>query len=107
LLASLGLGFVISGFSQTDTQAVQAAMITLLLSIFFTGFILPLEQLFPVVQVVSYLLPATYGIRAVHDVVFRGGAVESAALAGLVLYPIVMAAAAWWMVRRDVDARVG
>jgi ABC-2 type transport system permease protein len=106
LLSSLGLGFVLSGFSQTDTQAVQYAMITLLLSIFFTGFILPLEQLLPAVQVVSYLIPATYGIQGIHDVVFRGAGIEPVALAGLILYPIVMAVAAWWMVRRDVDARV-
>ena len=106
LFGSLGLGFVLSGFSQTDTQAVQYAMITLLLSIFFTGFILPLEQLLPVVQVVSYLIPATYGIQGIHDVVFRGDEIEPVALAGLILYAIVMAVAAWWMVRRDVDARV-
>jgi len=106
LLSSLGLGFVLSGLSKTDSQAVQYAMITLLLSIFFTGFILPMEQLFPAVQVVSYLIPATYGIQGIHDVVFRGAGIEPVALAGLVLYPIVMAVGAWWMVRRDVDARV-
>jgi ABC-2 type transport system permease protein len=102
----LGLGFVLSGLSKTDSQAVQYAMITLLLSIFFTGFILPMEQLFPAVQVVSYLIPATYGIQGIHDVVFRGSGIEPVALAGLILYPIVMAVGAWWMVRRDVDARV-
>lgn len=106
LLGSLGLGFVLSGFSKTDTQAVQYAMITLLLSIFFTGFILPLQQLLPAVRVVSYLVPATYGIQGIHDVVFRGGGIQPVALAGLVLYPMLMALAAWWVVRRDFDAKL-
>lgn len=105
ILASLGLGFVLSGVSETDTQAVQYSMITLLLSIFFTGFILPLEQLVPAVRVVSYLIPATYGIMASHDVVFRGQAAEPMALGGLVIYPLLMALAAWWIVRRDVLMR--
>jgi len=102
ILASLGLGFVLSGLSKTDTQAVQYAMITLLVSIFFTGFVLPLDQLAQPVQVISYLIPATYGIRAVHDVVFRGSSVEPVLLAGLVVYAAAMAVAAWWVVRREV-----
>lgn len=102
IFASLGLGFVLSGVSETDTQAVQFSMITLLLSIFFTGFILPLEQLIPGVRLVSYLIPATYGIIATHDVVFRGTAIEPVALAGLLIYPLLMAVAVWWIVRRDV-----
>lgn len=102
ILASLGLGFLLSGISQTDSQAVQYSMMALLLSIFFTGFVLPLEQLAVPVQTVSYLIPATYGIQALHNVVFRGLVPEPLILGGLVLYAVVMAAAAWFVVRRDV-----
>lgn len=102
ILASLGLGFLLSGLSQTDSQAVQYSMMALLLSIFFSGFVLPLEQLAVPVQTVSYLIPATYGIQAVHDVVFRGLAPEPLILGGLALYAVAMAAAAWFVVRRDV-----
>jgi ABC-2 type transport system permease protein len=105
ILASLGLGFVISGLSRTDSQAVQYSMIALLVSIFFTGFVLPLDRLAEPVHVVSYMIPATYGIQALHDVIFRGVAVELGVLAGLVGYALVLGAAAWWMVRREVVAR--
>jgi hypothetical protein len=54
---------------------------------------------------VSYVIPATYGIQALHDVIFRGVAVELGVLAGLVGYALVLGAAAWWMVRREVVAR--
>jgi ABC-2 type transport system permease protein len=104
VVASLGLGFVFSGISKTDSQAIQYAMIALLLTIFFTGFVLPLDQLSAPVQVVSYIIPATYGIQALHDIVFRGVAVEPVILAGLFGYALVMAVGAWWVVRRDVDS---
>lgn len=105
ILASLGLGFVISGLAKTDSQAVQYSMIALLVSIFFTGFVLPLERLAEPVQVVSYLIPATYGIDALHDLIFRDSPVQPFLLAGLVIYALVLGAGAWWMMRRDVMAR--
>lgn len=106
VLASLGLGFVLSGLSKTDSQAVQFAMIALLLTIFFTGFVLPLDQLAGPVQIVSYLIPATYGIEAFHDIIFRGVAANPWIIAGLAAYALVTAVGAWFVVRRDV-ASVG
>jgi ABC-2 type transport system permease protein len=102
LLASLGLGFVISAASQTDIQAIQYAMLVLLVSIFFTGFIIPLDRLLPPVQVVSFLLPATFGITAVHDIVFRVSVPDPEILAGLGGYAVVMSVLAWFFARRDV-----
>jgi ABC-2 type transport system permease protein len=103
IVASLGLGFALSGLSRTDTQAVQYSMLVLLVSIFFTGFVLPLDRLAGPVQLISYLIPATYGIRAIHDIVFRGVAVDPRVLAGLVAYALAFAVVAWWAVRRDVE----
>jgi len=40
--ASVGIGFLISAFSRTDSQAIQLTMLALLLSIFFKGFFLPI-----------------------------------------------------------------
>ncbi len=63
LVASIGLGLVISLLSPTDTLAVQLTMLVLLASLFFSGFFLPVEQLFPAARVISWALPATYGIH--------------------------------------------
>ena len=62
IFASLGLGFALSGLAKSDSQAVQYSMVVLLVSIFFTGFVLPLDQLTVPVRWVSYLVPGTYGI---------------------------------------------
>lgn len=102
ILASLGLGFAISGISQTDTQAIQYAMIVLLVSIFFSGFIIPLDRLLEPVHVVSFLLPATFGISALQDLIFRGTAAETSIVAGLALYAVVAAGLAWYGARRDI-----
>ncbi|HEX6220110.1 MAG TPA: ABC transporter permease [Acidimicrobiia bacterium] len=102
IIASLGLGFVISGVSKTDSQAVQYSMMILLISIFFTGFVLPLDQLAAPVRVVSYLIPATYGIQALQDLVFRGVAVDPMIIGGLAVYALALMAGAWFVVRRDV-----
>lgn len=72
VIASLGIGFLISTLSKSDTQAVQLSMLVLLLSIFFSGFFLPLENFWMPVRVVSYALPITAGILTLQDVMLRG-----------------------------------
>ena len=86
LFASLGLGFLISVLAQTETQAVQLAMLVLLSSIFFGGFFLPLESLQPWLRSVSYVLPVTFSSIDLREVMLRGVAPAPytlAALAGL------------------------
>jgi ABC-2 type transport system permease protein len=102
ILASLGLGFVISALARNDSQAVQYSMMILLVSIFFTGFVLPLEQLTAPVQIISYLLPATYGVSAVRGLLFRGGGIEPLLLVGLVGFTLALGVASWWAMRREV-----
>ncbi len=83
VLASLGVGFVISSVVTTDTQAVNAAMILLLLSIFFSGFFLSIDRLIPEVQMVSWLLPITHALDSLRDVLFRGAGVDLRTLVAL------------------------
>lgn len=72
IIASLGIGFVISAISSSDSQAVQLSMIVLLASIFFSGFFLPLENLIIPANVVAYSLPVTYAIRLFQAMMLRG-----------------------------------
>lgn len=97
ILASLSLGMVLSVLSGTESQAVQFGMLSLLATLFFSGFVLPVEDLSPPVRIISYLLPVTYGIRALHEVMFRGTLPETIdilALFGLaIVYGSIAAAA--------------
>jgi ABC-2 type transport system permease protein len=72
-IASVGLGLLLSLIATSEHQAVQFAMLALLGVVFFSGFTLPLETLRAPARVVSYLLPATYGISLLQDVMLRGG----------------------------------
>jgi ABC-2 type transport system permease protein len=73
-LASLGIGFLISAWSSTDSQAVQLSMLVLLMSIFFSGFFLPLENFSPEVRGLGYALPLTHAIDAFQNIMLRGAA---------------------------------
>lgn len=66
--ASIGLGFLIAGLSRTETQAVQWSMLLILASIFFTGFIVPLNQFNDYTRYFSYILPMTFGATNLQDV---------------------------------------
>ncbi|HEX2911919.1 MAG TPA: ABC transporter permease [Chloroflexia bacterium] len=67
IYASIGLGFLIAGLSHTESQAVQFSMLLLLASIFFTGFILPLNQFAGYIRGISYILPITFGAAGLQN----------------------------------------
>lgn len=77
ILVSLGIGFLISTFARSDSQAIQFSMVLLLASIFFSGFFLPLYRLWWPAQTISWAMPATYGLTMLQDVMLRGAHPES------------------------------
>jgi ABC-2 type transport system permease protein len=82
LAASLSLGLLISLVSGSETQAVQWSMLTLLAGLFFGGFFLDLDGLLYPVKALSWLLPVTYGIRMMQDVMLRGADLAPRDIAG-------------------------
>jgi ABC-2 type transport system permease protein len=72
ILVSLGFGFLISAFARSDSQAIQFSMVLLLGSIFFSGFFLPLYRLGWLAQSFSWMMPATYGLQILQDIMLRG-----------------------------------
>ncbi|HEY6959774.1 MAG TPA: ABC transporter permease [Candidatus Limnocylindria bacterium] len=82
--ASLGVGLLISLLADSERQAVQLAMLVLLVSMFFSGFVLPINEFREPVRYLSYVLPVTYGIQVFQDVMLRGGRGDSLYLVALV-----------------------
>jgi ABC-2 type transport system permease protein len=72
ILASLGLGFLISTLSTSDSTAVQLSMLVLLFSIFFSGFFLPLENFTPAMRAVTNIVPLTHGIQGLQEIMLKG-----------------------------------
>jgi ABC-2 type transport system permease protein len=100
-VASLGIGFVISAVSKSDSQAIQLAMISLLLSIFFSGFFISLDSFAPQSRAVSYSLPITHGIAGFQNVLLRGIPVAGSTWLGLIIISLVSAGAAVLITRRQ------
>ena len=104
LLASIALGFLLAMLARTDSQAVQYAMLVLLASIFFSGFILSLERFVAPLDRVALLLPATYGIRAFRDVMLRGVAPSVLDLSVLGAFAVVVTVVNLLLMRRRLGA---
>jgi ABC-2 type transport system permease protein len=100
LCASLGVGFFISLAAKSDSQAIQYAMIILLASIFFSGFFIALYRLWEPVRVVSWALPATYGISMLQSVMLRGIEPGSLLLLGFAAYALIFFLLSWWRLRK-------
>jgi ABC-2 type transport system permease protein len=103
LLASIGLGLIVSALARTDSQAVQYAMLVLFAGLFFGGFFLEVDAFAEPVRVLSYALPVTYGISMLHDVMLRGLDPAAFDVAGLgvltVVYAIGAAVFTRWQLR--------
>jgi len=95
LFASMSVGFVISLSAQSDSQAVQLAMLVLLASVLFSGFFMALYYFAPAVQAIAYLLPVTYGIQLLQSVMLRGTAPSVTLMAGLLVIGLSLFIVAW------------
>ncbi|MGE5373432.1 MAG: ABC transporter permease [Bacteroidota bacterium] len=105
LLTSLAVGFFISLISENDTQAVQFSMLLLLASIFFSGFFLDLRLMWEPMKAFSYILPATYGINIMHDVMLRGLPLPLVYAGGLALVGLIFFMADGIILRRIMKIR--
>jgi len=70
--AAVGLGLLISTIVDSERQAVQLSMLVLLASVFFSGFVLPLDQFITPLRIAAYSLPVTHGIQLLQDFMLRG-----------------------------------
>ncbi|MGQ0385276.1 MAG: ABC transporter permease [Gammaproteobacteria bacterium] len=72
IAASLSLGLLISTLAQTQFQAIQMALVTLLPSILMSGFMFPFEGMPEAAQAIAQVLPLTHFNEIVRGIVLRG-----------------------------------
>ena len=104
IAASLGLGLLIAAISDSEPQTVQLSLLVLLASVFFSGFVLAIDEFSEPVRSMIYALRVANGIRLIGDFMFRGGTVavwQIWLLAGLAVGYIAGA----WLLLRGVMAR--
>jgi ABC-2 type transport system permease protein len=77
-VASVGIGSLISALARTDSQAVQMTMLVLLLSIFFTGFFLPITGFQWPAWIIYLLLPMSPAMGGIKHYLLIGDVPGSA-----------------------------
>ncbi len=102
ILASLGLGLIISLVSDSERQAVQLSLLILLASVFFSGFVVAIEEFTPFLHDLAYALPVTHGIRLIQDVMLRGSTNVPWEITALGTIAGVLLLGSWLLLRRDM-----
>ena len=102
LVASLGLGLLISVVSDSERQAVQLSLLTLLASMFFSGFVLRIEEFQPAVQAAAYALPVTHGITLMQELMLGGRIVHVWQLVVLGVIAAVLLVTSWLLLLREL-----
>ncbi len=72
IFVSLSLGILISSKATSQAHAMQLAFLTILPSIFFSGYIFPRETMPKFFFYLSYFVPATYFINITRGIILRG-----------------------------------
>ena len=92
VLCTLALGLFISTISETQQQAMMTATFFFLTPmIYLSGFIFPIENMPPVIQAFTYLIPLRYFLIIVRGIFLKGIGLK-------LLWPQAAALAAWGVI---------
>jgi ABC-2 type transport system permease protein len=105
LLSSLGIGLLASTIANTQQEAMLTVWMTLLPSIFLSGFFFPLEAMPKVLQWIAYLFPLRYYLVIIRSLMLKGVGVSSlqGEIIALTLFGIFIMIAAARRFRKRLD----
>jgi drug efflux transport system permease protein len=104
LAGALGLGLLISSVAETQQVAFQMAILASFLpTLMLSGFIFPIASMPPVLQAITYVVPARYFLIALRSIVLKGvgPGVVWVELVALAAYAALMLAFASVRLRRQ------
>lgn len=97
IISGLGIGLLASTIANTQQEAMLTVWMTLLPSIFLSGFFFPLEAMPKVLQGISYLMPLRYFLVIIRSLLLKGvgtEAIKEEILALVVFGTVIMTIAA-------------
>ena len=105
VLSSLGIGLLASTIANTQQEAMLTVMMTMLPSIFLSGFFFPIDAMPKFLQVVSYAVPLRYYLVIIRALLLKG--VGAAALqneiVALTIFAVVILGIAAARFRKRLD----
>ncbi len=105
LLSSLGLGLLISTVAQTQQEAFLLSFLTMLPSVFLSGFIYPIAAMPRVLQLISGVIPLSYFLVVVRGIVIKGVGIPALTtqIAALAIFGAVLIALASTRFHKRLD----
>jgi ABC-2 type transport system permease protein len=76
LITGLGIGLFASTIANTQQEAMLTVWLTLLPSIFLSGFFFPLEAMPRILQLISYLMPLRYYLVIIRSLLLKGVGIQ-------------------------------
>lgn len=105
-LVAVNLGIFLSTFARTEFQAVQFIPLIIVPQVLLCGIIFPVSAEPTWLQAISNVLPLTYGVSGLRDVMLSGAALSSTAvllcIGVLAAYVVVLVVAAAATLRRQI-----
>lgn len=77
MITGLGIGLLASTIANTQQEAMLTVWMTLLPSIFLSGFFFPLEAMPKILQWISYLMPLRYYLVIIRSLLLKGVGLET------------------------------
>lgn len=104
VLGAVNLGIFLSAFARNELQAIQFIPLVILPQVLLSGLLWPVQDMPTWLQVIARVMPLTYAIDALTDIMIRGKSLAATALPLLVLFgfAVLLAALAAGSVRREV-----
>ena len=105
LLTSLGIGLLASTFANTQQEAMLVVFMTLLPSIYLSGFFFPLEAMPEILQAISLLIPLRYFLVIIRSLMLKDVGVFAlrGEIFALVIYGVLLMGAAALRFRKRLD----
>jgi ABC-2 type transport system permease protein len=105
LASSLGIGLLVSTIANTQQEAMLTVMMTMLPSIFLSGFFFPLEAMPRVLQWISYLIPLRYYLLIIRTLLLKGVGADmlKSDILALAVFGIAIMTAAALRFRKRLD----
>jgi ABC-2 type transport system permease protein len=105
VFTGLGIGLLASTIANTQQEAMLIVWLTLLPSLFLSGFFFPLEAMPRVLQILSYAMPLRYYLVIIRSLMLKGVGLASIQreILALVIFGIAIMSLAAFRFRKRLD----
>jgi ABC-2 type transport system permease protein len=100
---SIALGMFVSNFARNEGQVFPMIPLVIMISVFFSGIILPVDRLPEIIQWMRFITPMYYGNEGIQELIRSGSTFSDAlpGIGGLLVYGVVLLALATATLREE------